>query len=159
MWIYDNKPIEEIPDGAFGFIYLITNLETNKKYIGRKNLKIRQKKKINTLTKQAKSRKKTVVTIKESNWKTYTGSNAELNEIISKVGIEKFKFEILEFAFTQGQLNYLEENAQHFLNVTLRQDFYNSSIGSRGFISMRQDDYILKSTASLRHKLKNYNTF
>ncbi len=36
MWIYNNKPLEEIPEKAYGYVYLITNNQTGKKYIGKK---------------------------------------------------------------------------------------------------------------------------
>jgi len=49
-WLYKNKVIESLKDldkimyplQCFGFVYLITQLSTNKKYIGRKNLATRQ---------------------------------------------------------------------------------------------------------------------
>ena len=40
MWLYDNKEIgdDEI-EGYASFVYIITNLETGKKYIGKKIFK------------------------------------------------------------------------------------------------------------------------
>ena len=35
-WYYKNKLIETIPDEYIGFVYLITNTTTGKKYIGKK---------------------------------------------------------------------------------------------------------------------------
>lgn len=35
-WLYNNEIINEIPEGMFGFVYRITNLESGKMYIGRK---------------------------------------------------------------------------------------------------------------------------
>ena len=37
MWLYNNELIETIPEGMVGFVYLITNLTNNRKYIGKKN--------------------------------------------------------------------------------------------------------------------------
>ena len=39
-WIYENKEVlsKNLPENAIGFIYLITNLTNNKKYIGKKLL-------------------------------------------------------------------------------------------------------------------------
>ena len=34
-WTYKNKIITEIPDGVEAFVYLITNLTNNRKYIGK----------------------------------------------------------------------------------------------------------------------------
>ena len=36
-WLYNKEPITEIPEGAIGFVYLITNQATGMKYIGKKN--------------------------------------------------------------------------------------------------------------------------
>ena len=38
-WIYNNQPLEEIPDGYTSFVYLITNLRTGKMYVGKKLFK------------------------------------------------------------------------------------------------------------------------
>ena len=35
-WLYKGKILEEAPDNYFGFVYLITNIKSGKKYIGRK---------------------------------------------------------------------------------------------------------------------------
>ena len=35
-WLYKNKTLEEAPAGYFGFVYIITNKKSGKKYIGRK---------------------------------------------------------------------------------------------------------------------------
>ena len=35
-WLYENKTLNTIPNGHFGFVYLITNLSSGRKYIGRK---------------------------------------------------------------------------------------------------------------------------
>ena len=35
-WYYNNELIEELPEGSVGFVYLITNLTNNRKYIGKK---------------------------------------------------------------------------------------------------------------------------
>lgn len=126
-WIYKNNPLEDLPEDAFGFVYLITNLKTGKKYIGRKQstktISKIQKKKDGTVSKQRKRVKS------ESNWRTYTGSCSPLNVDIKKIGKENFKFEILAYAFTKGQLGYLEEHLQHKLGV-IYGDYYNDAVGS-----------------------------
>jgi hypothetical protein len=37
-WIYEKEPLTEIPEGAIGFVYLITNQANGMKYIGKKFL-------------------------------------------------------------------------------------------------------------------------
>ena len=65
------------------------------------------------------------------------GSNKDLNSDIENVGHKNFKFEILLLTETKGQTNYLEENIQHKMNVLTDSDYYNGSIGSRKFISVK----------------------
>jgi len=41
MWLYNNTPIntiEDIPQDAFGFIYITTHTPTGKRYLGKKSL-------------------------------------------------------------------------------------------------------------------------
>ena len=70
MWLYNNKSFTEIPEKAIGFVYLITNTQNNKKYIGKKIFHFSK-----TIQKNLKKKKVKV----ESDWKTYTGSNDDLN--------------------------------------------------------------------------------
>ena len=113
-WLYKNKILEEAPEGIFGFVYLITNIKTGKKYIGRKYFgKTRRIKK--------KGSKRRKVIRKDSDWRTYIGSSKLLQENIEK-NKKHFKFEILAFGKTKGQVNYIEENLHHklteqFLNI------------------------------------------
>ena len=91
MWLYNDKEIgDEDIEGYVSFVYRITNLETGKKYIGKKVLKTYQKKKV-----KGKTRKKKVE--KESKWREYFGSNLNLLADVEKLGRDKFKREILKF--------------------------------------------------------------
>ena len=81
---------EKFEPESFGFIYLITNIKNNRKYIGKKQLQFKKSIRL-------KSRKNRKVSYSESDWKTYTGSCRELNEDIEKYGKENFTFEILRF--------------------------------------------------------------
>jgi hypothetical protein len=67
VWKLKEKVINEVPDGMEGFVYLITNLENGKKYIGKKTFWERRK------DRKTGRRKK-----KESNWRDYFGSCDEL---------------------------------------------------------------------------------
>tara|TARA_R100001594_G_C3973620_1_gene248386 strand:- start:157 stop:609 length:453 start_codon:yes stop_codon:yes gene_type:complete len=129
-WLYENKILNTIPNGHFGFVYLITNLSSGRKYIGRKYF-------YSTRRIKVKGRKTRKVVRKESDWKHYIGSNKTLKNDINRLGKKNFKFEILCFGETKGQTNYLEENFQHRVGVILDDDYYNGSIGSRKFISVK----------------------
>ncbi len=75
-WVYEGEEvnsIEDVPKGATGFIYLISNVE-GKCYIGKKSL-------YSTVTRPPLkgTRRKRKVT-KESNWLTYKSSNKLVKE-------------------------------------------------------------------------------
>ena len=46
MWFYKDEEFNNIPEGAFGFVYLITNRNNERKYIGKKNFFFSRLKKI-----------------------------------------------------------------------------------------------------------------
>ena len=136
-WLYKNKILEEAPEGVFGFVYLITNIKTGKKYIGRKYFgKTRRVKK--------KGTKRRKVIRKDSDWRTYIGSSKILQESITKRK-SNFKFEILAFGKTKGQVNYIEENLHHKFHVSVSEDFYNDCIGPRRFARVSLDKTIIKA--------------
>jgi len=106
MWLYNGKEIsDEVVQDYIGFVYLITNLTNNKKYIGKKLFNFTRRKAV-----KGKTRKKKVT--KESDWKTYFGSNAELNKDVLELGQDKFKREILILCKSKGTANYWEAKLQ-----------------------------------------------
>jgi len=134
-WLYKNKTLEEAPEGYFGFVYLITNLKSGRKYIGRKYFGTTRRVKV-----AGKKRRKVIR--KDSNWKEYTGSSKELNQDIKTLGMLHFRFEILILGKTKGQVNYLEENIHHRFHVASNSEFYNDCIGPRRFANVKLDDAI-----------------
>jgi len=119
-WLYnDNKVDTDDVEQYCGFVYQIINLTNNKRYIGKKLLK-RTKRRI------VKGRKKK--SLVESDWKSYYGSNKELQEDVLLLGSENFKRQILCFCKTKGECNYLEAKYQFNLRVLENEDFYNSWI-------------------------------
>lgn len=136
MWKYSNNlvaSIEDVPAGATGFIYEITD-STGKKYIGKKSLwSIRKKhfgkKKLATMTDK---RLKTWEKIKkESDWLKYTGSNKELNRNIDN-NLEITK-EILIFAYSKKELTYLELKFLFSKGVLESDSYYNDNIQGKFF--------------------------
>lgn len=106
MWTYrgdvfDGSVIED--DGCVGFVYLITNETTGMKYIGKKLFT-----KSKTYQKNKKKRRMRV----ESDWMTYTGSNAELNEAVDNG--DQITKEILHLCTSKGWCAYRE--TQEILN-------------------------------------------
>lgn len=86
----------------YGFIYEITNLLNNKKYIGFK--------------------------VYSKGWETYMGSCKPLNKDIEKLGVENFKRVILEECDSLEELQNREIFHLTTNNVIEREDFYNLSI-------------------------------
>lgn len=122
MWVYQEKPFETVPEGIVGFVYLIVN-ETNQRfYIGKKLF-------TKAGYKQVKGKRKKVR--KESDWKSYYGSNKELNEDVRRLGGECFRREILHLCTTKGECSYKEAEEQ-FLRKCLEVDnCYNFQIRLR----------------------------
>ena len=125
MWYYNNELYETTPEEYQGFVYQITELDTNKKYIGKKNF---WKPKTLPITKTRKRRVRTRV---ESDWKTYFSSSQQIQKIVEKAGEDKFKREILKLCKTKGEMSYHEAKLQFKHNVLLRDDYYNEFIGCR----------------------------
>lgn len=128
-WMYEGKIFNftDVEDNV-GFVYRITNLITDKQYIGRKYFFSHRKP-------RGKKRKVTA----ESDWKNYYGSSKELKEEITILGKINYKREILSLHKTEGKTNY-EETKQLFLHNVLTEKFengtekyYNSQILNRYF--------------------------
>ena len=125
MWYYNNELFEVTPEEYQGFVYQITELHTNKKYIGKKNF---WKPKILPINKTRKRRVRTRV---ESDWKTYFSSSSQIQKLVEESGEEKFKREILKLCKTKGEMSYYEAKLQFENNVLFRDDYYNEFIGCR----------------------------
>ena len=125
MWYYESKQYDETPEEYQGFVYLITELDTGKKYIGKKNF-WRPK----VLPKNSK-RNRRVRTRVESDWKTYYGSSKEVQALVESNGVENYKREILHLCKTKGEMSYYEAKLQFDHDVLLRDDYYNEFIGCK----------------------------
>ena len=125
MWLYNDNQFDDTPEEYQGFVYLITELETNKKYIGKKFFW-----KPKTLPK-TKTRKRRVKTRVESDWRSYYGSSKEVQELVEDKGSDSFKRVILRLCRTKGECSYFEAKYQFENDVLLRDDFYNEFIGCK----------------------------
>lgn len=125
-WLYKKEILTDdmIPAKAVGFIYIITDNETRKRYIGRKLL---------TKAHTRQKNKKIIKTRVESDWRDYWSSSPELTLLIEENGTDRFTREILMFAETKGLLNYLEERIQYSLGVLESEDWLNTNIRAKMF--------------------------
>ena len=125
MWIYENKLYDEAPKKYMGFVYLITDLTTNRKYIGKKLFW--NTRKLKPL--KGKTRRRTQIV--ESNWKNYYGSNEELQQLVENSHAQRFEREILHLCTKKGIMSYLEAREQFDRNVLLSDEYYNNFIGCK----------------------------
>jgi len=125
MWYYKNEQFNTTPEDFQGFVYLITEIDTDKKYIGKKNF---WKPKILPIT---KTRKRRVRTRTESDWRKYFGSSQEVQQLVESKGEDNYKREILKLCKTKGEMSYYEAKLQFEHDVLLRNDYYNEFIGCK----------------------------
>ena len=125
MWYYKNEQFDTTPEDYQGFVYLITELDTDKKYIGKKNF---WKPKTLPIT---KTRKRRVRTRTESNWRSYFSSSSEVQQLVESKGEKNYKREILKLCKTKGEMSYYEAKLQFEHDVLFRNDYYNEFIGCK----------------------------
>ena len=95
VWLYENIQIDALPEDCVGFVYLITNNVSGRKYIGKKLAKFSKTSyKIVKLKNGNKKRKKIKSKI-DSDWQLYYGSNDQLNQDIMALGADNFTRQIL----------------------------------------------------------------
>ena len=141
-WIYIKKEMETIsdfPDNTYGFVYRITHKPTNKTYIGRKILqnttKVKLgKKELKELAGIVGRRPVYKMAVKESNWKTYWGSNKYMKELYKTEPKENFDRHILICSPTKKLLTYYELKYQILYEVLEKPDeFFNDNILGKFF--------------------------
>ena len=119
-WKYNNEIFtEEMIGDNYGFVYIITNNSTNKKYIGKKFF-------YSTKTKQVKGKRKRIKV--SSDWQSYYGSNEVLKGDVKLLGEENFSREIIHLCKSKGVCGYLEAKEQFIRNVLETDDYYNTWI-------------------------------
>jgi hypothetical protein len=119
-WIYEDKNFtEDLIGDNHGFVYEITNLTNNRKYIGKKFF-------YSAKTKQVKGKKKKIKV--PSDWQTYFGSSDILNKDVLELGHENFQRKILHLCKTKGECGYLEAKEQFNRSVLESDEYYNTWI-------------------------------
>ena len=124
-WTYQNQIVEEIPEGIIGFVYLITNLKTGQKYIGKK---LAQFKRTKPPLKGKKLKRRSTV---ESDWRDYWGSSERLQADVQQLGPENFTREILYYCTSKAEMSYIEAREQFDRRVLETDEYYNGIINVR----------------------------
>ena len=130
-WLYQDTPIETLPEECVGFVYLITNNLTGRKYIGKKLAKF-AKTIYKTVTQKNGIKKRKKIRSKiDSDWREYYGSSPELTADVIKLGTENFTREILYYCKSKSECSYSEAREQFSRRVLESTDWYNGHIQVR----------------------------
>tara|TARA_B100001059_G_scaffold201354_1_gene208645 strand:+ start:354 stop:782 length:429 start_codon:yes stop_codon:yes gene_type:complete len=136
QWTYKGNPVDDLPEDCEGFVYLITNLTNEQKYIGKKLARFK------VTRPPLKGRKNKRRSSKESDWRTYWGSSDHLNADVKELGEDKFTREILYYCQSRGMLSYLEAKEQFDRAVLLSDEYYNGIINVRvGSSKILKEEY------------------
>jgi len=130
-WLYQNTPVETLPDSCVGFVYLITNNLSGRKYIGKKLAKFSKTTYRVVKQKNGIKKKKRIRSKIDSDWQQYYGSSAELSADIEKLGTDNFTREILFYCASKSECSYIEAREQFSRRVLESQDYYNGHIQVR----------------------------
>ena len=127
-WTYQGAIVDTLPDDCVGFVYLITNITNDRKYVGKKLAKF-SKTSIKTVTlKNGTKKKKKIRSKVDSDWRTYYGSSDNLNKDVALLGEDNFAREILHYCNAKAVCSYLEAKEQFDRKVLESLDYYNGII-------------------------------
>ena len=130
-WLFEGKNIEALPEDCVGFVYLITNNLTGRKYIGKKLAKFSRTTYKTVKLKNGNKKRKKIRGKIESDWQTYYGSNEQLNKDVTQLGSENFTREILYYCRSKAECSYIEAREQFSRQVLESDDWYNGHIQVR----------------------------
>ena len=130
-WLYNNQSVETLPDDCIGFVYLITNNLSGRKYIGKKLAKFSKTTYKIVKQKNGTKKRKKIRSKIDSDWREYYGSSPELTADVIKLGTENFTREILYYCKSKSECSYIEAREQFTRKVLESTDYYNGHIQVR----------------------------
>ena len=120
-WYNNGVPFED--DGThFGFVYLIENLITNRKYIGRKYFSKAGVRQVNGKKKKVR---------KTSDWESYWGSNETLKAEVAELGEHNFRRTILHLCKNKSECSYWETFEIFTRHCLLDELYYNEWVSAK----------------------------
>jgi hypothetical protein len=130
-WLFESKTVEVLPEDCVGFVYVITNNLTGRRYIGKKLAKFSKTTYKTVKLKNGNKKRKKIRGKIESDWQTYYGSNNELNKDVERLGAGNFTREILYYCRSKAECSYIEAREQFSRRVLESDDWYNGHIQVR----------------------------
>lgn len=130
-WTYQNITVEELPEDCIGFVYIITNQISGRKYIGKKLAKFSKTTYKTVKLKNGNKKKKKIRSKIDSDWREYYGSSPELTKDVVALGTENFSREILFYCKSKAECSYIEAREQFSRRVLESNDYYNGHIQVR----------------------------
>ena len=130
-WYYNGVAVEQLPEECVGFVYIITNTLTGRKYIGKKLAKFSKTTYKVVKLKNGTKKKKKIRSKIDSDWQEYYGSSPNLTADINTLGKEHFHREILHYCTSKAQTSYLEAKEQFERKVLETDEYYNGHIQVR----------------------------
>ena len=130
-WTYQGVLVETLPEECVGFVYVITNITNNKKYIGKKLAKFSKTTYKTVKLKNGNKKKKKIRSKIDSDWQEYYGSSPNLQKDIDTLGKDKFTREILYYCSSKAETSYIEAREQFDRKVLESNEYYNGQISVR----------------------------
>lgn len=130
-WFYQGIEVTDLPEDCVGFVYLITNNISGRKYIGKKLAKFSKTTYKIVKLKNGNKKKKKIRGKIESDWRDYYGSNVELSKDVVQLGSENFTREIIFYCASKAECSYIEAREQFSRKVLESKDWYNGHIQVR----------------------------
>lgn len=130
-WLFEDQNVDNLPEDCVGFVYIITNTVSGRKYIGKKLAKFSKTTVKTVKLKNGTKKKKKIRSKIDSDWQLYYGSNEELKRDIETLGPDKFKREILFYCKSKAECSYIEAREQFRHQVLESDDYYNGHIQVR----------------------------
>ena len=130
-WNYRDQIVETLPEDCVGFVYIITNTITGRKYIGKKLAKFSKTTYKTVKLKNGTKKKKKIRSKIDSDWQEYYGSSPNLTADIQALGKENFKREILFYCTSKAECSYIEAREQFNNRVLESDEWYNGHIQVR----------------------------
>ena len=120
-----------MPEDCIGFVYIITNTISGRKYIGKKLAKFSKTTYKTVKLKNGNKKKKKIRSKIDSDWREYYGSSPELTKDVVALGTENFSREILFYCKSKSECSYIEAREQFSRRVLESNDYYNGHIQVR----------------------------